>query len=273
MFTSRVNQTDILGVPITCFNSYEHATDSIVRRIRQGQKAFCVVINPEKVCFALAQPDFADLLRKADIHICDGVGTAAAVRLIQGWRIPRITGVELFFRLLKTAERENLSVFLFGAKPEVNRHVYDILRVTRPNLRIAGRYHGFFDSDSEVIRHINASQADMLFVALGSPQQERWLGRHLERIHVPFCMGVGGSFNVLAGDVKRAPELFQRTGTEFLYRLACEPWRWRRQSVLPGFTLRVFKTAFANRGLGIFVKTMELRHSKRQAAEKITWSA
>ncbi len=259
MVTSEIKRAYVFGTPITCFRSFEDAADSILRRIRQNQKTFCVAINPEKICFARNDADFGELLWKAHIHICDGMGVSAAVRLINGWRIPRITGVELFFRLLEAAERESLRVFLLGAKRETSDRLSEVIHSEYPHLQVAGRHHGFFDTADEVIRCINTSRADMLFAALGSPRQERWLGQHLEQLDVPFCMGVGGSFNILTGDVKRAPKLFRRTGTEFLYRLVCEPWRWRRQAVLPVFAIRVFKAAFAARHLGVFVKVMDLR--------------
>ena len=127
---------------------------------------------------------------------------------------------------------------------------------------MAGRLHGYLEDQGAIVRQINASEAHMLFAALGSPRQERWLGEHLEALQVPFCMGVGGSFDILSGRVKRSPEIFQYTGTEFLYRLLCEPWRWRRQVVLPGFAWRVLAQAFATRGLGVFTKTLELRSTK-----------
>lgn len=266
MITAAVKKTDVLGIPITCFGSYDHAAETIVRRIREGTKTFCVVINPEKVCFAKADTEFNAIVRKGHIHICDGMGTAVAIRLINGWRIPRITGVGLFFKLVETAQKESLSVFLLGAKPEVNQKASKVLRERYPKLRIAGRHDGFFKDADEVVWQINASGAHMLFAALGSPRQERWLAEHLDAINVTFCMGVGGSFDVLTSNVKRAPAFFQRTGTEFLYRLICEPSRWRRQSVLPGFALRVLIEAFSTRGLMTFVKTMELRHG-RQASD------
>ena len=125
-------------------------------------------------------------------------------------------------------------------------------------MQVAGRLDGFQKDDCEVVRQINASRPDMLFAALGSPRQEKWLAEHLDTLNVPFCMGVGGSFDILSGRVKRAPEIFQRTGTEFLYRLICEPRRWRRQSVLPGFALRTLAEAFSTRGLKAFTSNPEM---------------
>ena len=98
--------------------------------------------------------------------------------------------MELFFRLLEAAERESLRVFLLGAKRETSDRLSEVIHSEYPHLQVAGRHHGFFDTADEVIRCINTSRADMLFAALGSPRQERWLGQHLEQLDVPFCMGV-----------------------------------------------------------------------------------
>jgi N-acetylglucosaminyldiphosphoundecaprenol N-acetyl-beta-D-mannosaminyltransferase len=247
MRAAPVRWTEVLGIPITCFPSYEDAAATIVRRIREQQKTFCIAINPEKVCFARNDHAFGDVVRRAHVHICDGMGVALAIRLIQGWHVPRITGVGLFLKLMAVAEQEGLRIYLLGAKPQANEKACVVLREMHPHLQIAGRHHGYFEDASAVVAQINDAGADMLFAALGSPHQEKWLHEHLEAIRVPFCMGVGGSLDVLSGEVKRAPEFFQRTGTEFLYRLIREPWRWRRQSVLLAFGLQALRQAFVTR--------------------------
>jgi N-acetylglucosaminyldiphosphoundecaprenol N-acetyl-beta-D-mannosaminyltransferase len=253
MIAAPVRRTEVLGIPITCFLSYEEAAATIVQRIRERQKTFCIAINPEKVCFARNDSAFGDVVRRAHVHICDGMGVALALRLIRGWRVPRITGVGLFLKLMAVAEQEGLRIYLLGAKPQTNEKACAALREKHPNLQIAGRRHGYFEDASAVVAQINDAGADMLFAALGSPHQERWLHEHLEAIQVPFCMGVGGSFDVLSGNVKRAPEFFQRTGTEFLYRLVREPWRWRRQSVLLAFGLQVLLKAFVTRSSRVLI--------------------
>jgi N-acetylglucosaminyldiphosphoundecaprenol N-acetyl-beta-D-mannosaminyltransferase len=253
-----IKYADVLGVPVTCFCSYDHATSAIVDRIRRKEKTLCVAINPEKVCFARNDAAFGSIIRKAHIHICDGIGAAVAVRWITGWRIPRVTGVKLFIELVETAEREKLSVFLLGAKPQVNECAAEVLRERYPHLQIAGRCDGYFKDSAEVVRQINASGAHMLFTAMGSPRQERWLSENLDAISTPFCMGVGGSLDVLTGNIKRAPGFFQKTGTEFLYRLLCEPKRWRRQSVLPGFAVRVLDEAVKKRGLKALISSKRI---------------
>ncbi len=253
MRAAPIRRTEVLGVPVTCFPSYEDATATIVRRVRERQKTFCIAINPEKVCFARNDRRFGEIVRSGHVHICDGMGIALAIRLLQGWRVPRITGVGLFLKLMAVAEQERLRIYLLGARPQINEKACAALLEKHPNLQIAGRHHGYFEDASALVAQINDTGADMLFAALGSPHQEKWLHEHLEAIRVPFCMGVGGSFDVLSGDVKRAPEFFQRTGTEFLYRLIREPRRWRRQSVLLAFGLRVLARAFVTRACNVLL--------------------
>ncbi len=232
---------DLFGVPLTNLKSYSHALDSIVQRIKQSQKTFCVAINPEKIHRAQGDPELLDLLNSADFHICDGIGAALAIRLMYGKKIARVTGVQLFYYLMELAEKEGFKVFLLGASSESNIGSCTELKKKHPQLKIVGSQDGYFKDDRQVIEHINASQADMLFVAMGSPKQEIWVSRYRNEINAPYCMGVGGTFDVVSGNVKWAPVFFRKTGTEFLYRLICDPRRIKRQACYPIFMLKVLK--------------------------------
>jgi N-acetylglucosaminyldiphosphoundecaprenol N-acetyl-beta-D-mannosaminyltransferase len=239
----------VLGVRVSPFDSYPHALACIEERIRSRQKTFCVAINPEKVYRAMHDPDLRALLASTDIGICDGIGVALAARLLYGKSLPRCTGVDLFLELAGLAAKAGFKVFLLGAAPEVNQAAAERLTERYPGIRIAGRQDGYFKDTAAVVSAINASGADMLFVAMGSPRQEFWIREHRDALNVPFCMGVGGSLDVMSGRVQRAPRFFRRTGTEFLYRLIKEPWRLRRQLVLPLFLLHVLASKFkAHRG-------------------------
>jgi len=132
-------------------------------------------------------------------------------------------------------------VFLYGAKEEVNAGSAVELARRCPGLRIAGRANGYLRLDEmpALLERINASGADILFVALGSPAQERWMAEHLPQLNVKVCQGIGGTLDTIVGAVKRAPLLFQRFGLEWLYRLLCQPSRAWRQRVLPLFAMQV----------------------------------
>jgi len=236
---------DLFGVPLTNFKSYSHAVDNIFERIRQSRKTFCVAINPEKIYRSQTDSELMALINSGDFHICDGVGAAVASKILLGRKISRITGVMLFIHLIARAEKEGSKVFLLGASPESNEGACRKLKEMHPALKIVGRQDGYFDNDNKVIRQINNSIADMLFVAMGSPRQEKWIAQHRDMINAPYCMGVGGTFDIVSGRVKWAPAIFRKTGTEFLYRLIKDPKRWKRQLVLPKFAFIVLKARIA----------------------------
>lgn len=232
-------QLDLMGISITMFTSYRDAENRIIERIRSRQKTFCAAINPEKIYRAQTEPALKELLNSADIHLCDGIGAKMAIRILHGKKVVRITGVQLFFNLIARAEAEGLRVFLLGASLTSNEGAFHTLRRMYPTLKIAGRQDGYFKDDSEVIRRINESGTDMLFAAMGSPRQEQWIAEYRDVIEAPFCMGVGGTFDVVSGNARWAPRFFRKTGTEFLYRLICDPRRIKRQIVLPMFAIKV----------------------------------
>jgi N-acetylglucosaminyldiphosphoundecaprenol N-acetyl-beta-D-mannosaminyltransferase len=234
-------------VPVTCFSSYREAVEHIVDAIRNRASTFCVAINPEKICMARRDPSFLHIVRAANLHICDGVGAALAARLLQGRRIQRITGIQLFLDLIARAESDGLRVFLYGASPESNEGAYNRLLEMHPRLQVVGRQDGYLRDDKAISSKIRATDADMLCVAMGSPRQERWIAEYGHRTEVPYCMGVGGTFDVLSGRAKWAPAIFRRTGTEWLYRLIREPRRIRRQVVFPGYMVQVFRQFIAER--------------------------
>jgi N-acetylglucosaminyldiphosphoundecaprenol N-acetyl-beta-D-mannosaminyltransferase len=226
---------NILGVPLTLLQSYEDAVQRVIDYVRHRQKTFCVAINPEKIFRARGDRELMALLSSADLHLCDGVGCVLAARILYGRNVVRLTGIQLFLELIAAAETNGIRVFLLGATPESLHDARYNLEAKHPGLRIVGCQHGYFRSDFQVVQRINESHADMLFVGMGSPRQEVWIAKHRDSIIAPFCMGVGGSFDVVSGRVKWAPPFFRKAGCEFLYRLIRDPRRWRRQVCLPIF--------------------------------------
>ena len=230
---------EIMGTPVTVLNSYDHAVNCIIDCVYRGLKISCVAITPEKMYRAQRNRELKEMMKAADLCICDGAGTAAAVRLLHGRKIPRITGIQLFFDLVACAEALGLRIFLLGATPESNECAHKKLEQSHPKLQIVGKQHGYFSNSEEVISKINDSGADMLFVAMGSPRQEKWMTTYRQQIHVPYCMGVGGVFDVLSGRAKWAPRICRKTGTEWLYRLILEPRRFHRNALVWLFALGV----------------------------------
>lgn len=231
----------VMGMPVHPFESYGHAVRCIAGRIESGVRTFCTAINPEKVYRAIHDPEIACLLRRADMCICDGIGIVLAARILHGRRIARCTGIRLFLELIREAPRRGWTIFLVGASAESNALACWNLQKRYPRLRIVGHRDGFFEDSAAVVGEINAAEPDMLFVATGSPRQEKWISQHADELAVPFRMGIGGALDVLSGKAKRAPKLFRTTGMEFLYRLLKQPGRWRRQVTYPMFMAEVFR--------------------------------
>ena len=234
----------IMGVSVTPFASYQQAIDCVAAGIRERSQKCAVAINPEKIMHAKRDSVLRSALNGFEVGICDGVGVAIAARLLYGRRLRRCTGVDLFLELVRVASVEGWSVFLYGASPESNEGARAALLDMYPTLRIAGTQHGYETDDPSLVARINESKAELLFVALGSPKQEYWIARNRASLAVPFCMGVGGSFDVLSGKAKRAPRFFRRTGTEFLFRLMLQPARLVRQTALPLFMFGVLRSRF-----------------------------
>ncbi len=237
---------NVAGVPVVPFESYDQALVCIESIVEARAKTFWVAINPQKCFRAWHEKDLLDLLNRADVGICDGVGVSIAARILHGQRLKRCTGCDLFLRIIPHAAKKGWGVFMLGASPESNSGAYARLREMYPDLRIVGHRDGYFKESDQIIDVINSSGADLLFVAMGSPKQEYWISQHRDEIDAPFCMGVGGSFDVVSGTSRRAPAMFRKTGTEWLFQLLTQPHkRFRRQTVYVPFMLRVVSKRLA----------------------------
>jgi N-acetylglucosaminyldiphosphoundecaprenol N-acetyl-beta-D-mannosaminyltransferase len=191
-----------------------------------------------------AQQDaaFRQVLWQADLCIPDGVGLLIAAQWL-GRPLPqRVPGSELVYHLADLAAENRWRLFLLGAAEGVAEAAAVILQQQYPGLIIAGTYAGSPDpsENAAIVRRINDSRADMLFVAYGAPSQDKWIARNKESLTaVRLAMGVGGSLDFITGRAVRAPRWLQNLGLEWLYRLIREPWRWRRMLALPRFALEV----------------------------------
>ncbi len=233
----------ILGVGVSIFDSYNDAAQLIRRRISLRRRTFCVAVNPEKVHRASKDARLKRVLESAHVQICDGVGVSLASRLLYGRRVPRCTGIDLFMRLVGLSAEEGWKIFLLGATPEANEAACRELQASNPSLIIAGRQDGYFKDNDAVVERINASGANVLFIAMGSPRQEFWISENMPRLRPSFFMGVGGSLDVICGTAKRAPVAWQKVGGEWLFRLISQPTRLWRQTALPLFAFEILKAA------------------------------
>ena len=182
--------------------------------------------------------------QNADLVLADGAGTVWAGRKL-GHNVPeRVAGCDLFVELAKLSAKKGYKVFFFGAAPGIAEAARDKLLLVAPGLKVAGCRNGYFTEaeNEEIIAEINASGADMLFAALGAPKQEKWLARFRSELKPQVLMGVGGSFDVLAGKMERAPLWMQKASLEWLFRLYKQPSRIGRMMVLPQFVIKVLQS-------------------------------
>lgn len=232
----------ILGKPVHLVDM-EQAVAFLRQQAAYDSKQFVLAMNPEKIMKAREDSQLSNIIEnKATLLIADGVGLVVAGKIRGLPPIPRVTGVGLFERLVEAAADDGRSVFLYGAAEPAVVKAAQVLKQRHPGLCIAGIQHGYEKDAELIVQRIKESQPDFLFVALGSPGQEKWIARHLDQLPVKVAMGVGGTFDVLAGNVKRAPEWAQKFGLEWLLRLLKQPTRVKRMLNLPKFLLLVIFT-------------------------------
>lgn len=212
----------------------DETLDRVCEAIHTRRRLQHVALNVAKLVQARTNPLLKQDLETADLVGIDGMGIVIGLRLAGVDAPQRVAGIDLMMRLLERCAAEGFHPYFLGAKPEVVAKAAEAARERFPGLSFAGVRDGYFDEaqEAEVVADIRASGADCLFVGMPTPRKERFLARYRDELHVPFVMGVGGSFDVLAGQVNRAPGWMQRTGLEWLYRLLQEPGRmwWRYAS-------------------------------------------
>jgi N-acetylglucosaminyldiphosphoundecaprenol N-acetyl-beta-D-mannosaminyltransferase len=225
--------------------SFNHITKKellakLEERVSSNKKTFLVTANPEIVMYAEKDPEYKQIVNGADYVIADGIGVIIGSKII-GQPLPeRIPGFELMQDLLKKGNEKQWSVYFLGAKNEVVKKAVAKVQKQYPNLVIAGYHDGYFNSNSTHIQdEIRKTKPDLIFVALGFPRQEKFISENLAGFEKGLFIGVGGSFDVLAGAVKRAPEIWQKLNLEWFYRLVKQPSRWRRMLALPLFIVRM----------------------------------
>ncbi|WP_100401510.1 WecB/TagA/CpsF family glycosyltransferase [Bacillus sp. FJAT-42315] len=228
-----------LGVSVSPY-TYDEIIDDIKIRMADDLQSTVIAVNPEKVITAGRDPLVKELINDSTYQIPDGIGMIIASKLKNGDIRERVTGVDMMGRLLQFAAQEGHGVFFYGAKEEVVRTAKEKLEASIPNLHVAGYENGYVQDQEALVQKINESKAGLLFVALGSPRQELWIRESMPKLpNVKVFQGVGGSFDVYSGKVKRAPAFYRKFGLEWLYRLMKEPKRIKRQLALPKFLLKI----------------------------------
>ncbi len=229
-------QVQLLGVRVDRVDLAETLA-RIVEFIESRTPHMIVTSDVTAVVRARSDPEFAQVIAQADLVTPDGTGVVWGARLLDVPFVERVPGCDLVDHVCRLAAQRGYRVFLLGAAPGVAERAARELVRRYPALNVAGTHHGYFSAEEEaaVVRAVASARPDILFVAMGIPKQEKWIRRHLHELGVPLCMGVGGSFDVIAGDIPRAPAWMQRCGLEWLWRTLVQPRRLPRLFALPKF--------------------------------------
>ena len=231
----------IMDVPIDHV-TMEEASERVVGYLLGEGQHTVFTPNPEIVMDAQKDPELMSILQKADLVVADGIGVVLASRILKVKALPeRVGGFDLMQQVLGKIKDKDVNVYFLGSKPGVAKIARKNMQKTYPGLKIVGARDGYFGKADEqaIIDEIKALKVDLLMVGLGAPRQEKWINEHIKALGIKVGVGVGGSLDVMAGTVKRAPEIYQKLGLEWFYRLITNPKRAKRMLNLPIFGAKV----------------------------------
>ena len=214
--------------------SMDETVDAVEEMIERRVPVQHVVINALKVNLMRKDENLRKIVNECPLINADGASIVLAAKMLKIPLKERVAGFDLFVRLVEEASDKNYKIYLFGAREEVVKKVKAIFERKYPTLQIVGYRNGYFTEadEPEIVKNMAESGADMMFVAFSSPKKEYWIRRYLKELNIPFVMGVGCSFDVIAGTTKRAPLWMQKCGMEWFYRFIQEPGRlWKRYLV------------------------------------------
>jgi len=228
-----MEKCEILGVKISNV-TMDAAVNAASAPLTRG--AYTIFTpNPEIIMLAQKDREFKEILNNADLLLPDGIGVIIASRLLKKPLPERVPGFDFVCGLLKG----NHSVYLLGAKPHVVEAAANKLK--QKGVKVAGFHHGYFTDDKSIIEDINNKKPSVLLVCLGAPKQEKWIAKNKSSLPACVCVGAGGSLDVFAGNVKRAPLFMRRLNLEWLYRALRQPERLKRLVIIPEFLFKVLR--------------------------------
>jgi len=224
--------------------TFAEAIEYAKQLIDRGSVTQVVTINPEMIELGDRDKNYKRILDDADLVIPDGVGIQLGLK-IESHNVQRIAGIEFAYKMLEVASQNDIPVALVGAKREINEQACKNLRKDFPNLNIVYSKDGYFENNEEVFNELKQCSPRLILVALGAPKQEEFINHAKNYINPALMIGVGGSFDVWAGAVERAPEIYRKLGLEWLYRTVKQPQRFKRIfPTLPLFIWKVMKEKF-----------------------------
>lgn len=229
-----MNKINVLGVNIDNVTMNEAVNKAM--SLMDGTPHSVFTPNPEIIMVAQEKPDMMAALNNADMCLPDGIGVVIASKLKHNPLKERVAGFDFCCELMKTGK----SFYFFGSKPEIAEEA--ARRMKEKGVDVVGFHHGYFDDDTEIINDINEKQPDIVLVCLGMGKQEKWIADNMHKLKTSMLIGAGGTLDVLADAVKRAPEIYQKLNIEWLYRTVKQPSRIPRIMVLPKFVIKVMKS-------------------------------
>ena len=236
-------KTHVLGVPFDAVTMEQAVAKAKKMLTEEGQHFICTP-NPEIVMEAQKDRELMNILKEADMVVPDGIGVVWASKYSETRLTERVAGYDLTQNLMAELAATGETFYFFGGAPGVASTAARKMMKKYPGLKIVGVHNGYFDEKEEkkIIQDIKTKSPSILLVGLGAPKQEKWIYDNIRLVGAKVAIGVGGSFDVMAGNVKRAPKIFQKLGLEWFHRLITQPTRWRRMMRLPKFALTVLKT-------------------------------
>ncbi|MCC8098171.1 MAG: WecB/TagA/CpsF family glycosyltransferase [Eubacterium sp.] len=237
----------IMGIPFNNLSMTEAVGITLIN-LKERKKTVIFTPNPEMVMAAQKDKEFMHVLNSADLLIPDGIGIVKASKIYHNPIKERVAGCDLIEEVFARVKTTVNTVYFLGGAEGVAEKARQKMQKKYRGLTISGAHHGYFKDGSpeekEVIDEINRLNPEILLVGLGFPRQEKWIARHKDKLNSIIIMGVGGSFDVLSGNTKRAPEFYRNHGLEWFYRLITQPTRFKRMLVLPVFLVRAIGERF-----------------------------
>jgi len=225
---------NIMDIPFINSTKERFLNHQIRPHLEKQKKCFIVTANPEIVMETRKNKAYKEIVQTADFVVPDGVGIILAAKYKKQALQERIAGFDLMKDMLKMADDTAAKCFFLGSSEETNKEAVENITNSYPQLKVVGRHHGYFGlDDASISSLVEEAKPDFIFVALGYPKQEMWINNNIHKFKKGIFMGVGGSLDVLAGQVKRAPKFWIRLNLEWFYRMIRQPSRWKR--ILPVF--------------------------------------
>lgn len=239
-------RTDVLGVGFDNV-TMDEAVEQALRLIENDGTAYVVTPNPEIVWLCRNDPNLKEIMAQASLVLPDGIGVIYGSKILGRALKGKVAGIDFAEKLVEKLAQTGKSIYLLGSKPGVAEAAAEQMKKKYRGIIIAGTADGYFKEDGPVIARINAAKPDFLMVCLGAPKQERWMAANMDKLNVGLMTGLGGSLDVFAGTVARAPLAWQRLHLEWLHRLLKEPRRITRMMKLPLFLCAVIGQRIARK--------------------------